>query len=765
MRIINRSNFPIFFAVLNILLVSQVIWINNHDSVDETFFRISTAVYLTFLVAPVYLFLIAKFFREIELREDKLFVNMHYIFAFVWLSLLVPEMYVNSIFYSLMLIYVLLFVEAIHKGSLRDSHKAIWDVLIILGLTLAYITAPLVYGNGVGIGTIPGNDVLLLLNLILLFAVYVIVYLVRKIHTVSSNFIGLLVINSIFLINIVTVGVMYATGFELGPTVMLHAGWFAVKIAIQEYWHLLLALFAFMSLFSYVFVKFLSRHSLPYGNHSALLLICLLIASNALTLFPVNDSDGSFPVFDFIEKSENYLTSNYYDTKDFIDKISFDETELEIIKKLGLNDLYGKVDNTYLMIGEETTDHVPVLKGNKHNLIVIYLESFQYNFTQQGGSTYPGLVPSLDNKLESFSIAENFFGSVTPTINGMISGFCGVNIFLPGNIKEDRANTPDPNKVLGKDDSVNKVIGKGLRCLSDVLGEAGYHQVYMQGAPARFAGKGDFLVNHQYDEVMGLDELYDSTKHEVPHQWGLHDFDLFKSVLEKLDTMPKDKPFNLTTLTLNSHFPGFESEQCNIYKKGNTLLNGIHCTDQALGYLLNGLKQRGYYDNTAIVIVGDHMQFASATNQKLMNKEMLASFFGRIYFAAHSPSKQYSKRLKTTAYTPDVAPSILELLNINDQKFVSGKSIFSDRKEYQHVVAVNFEAKKGKMMPSVPSNNWNECEDDKVLSTVIRGKGDYLTPCERKKIYYFEQKQVYRYEYLLDKPEENNLTSINSSNY
>ena len=58
------------------------------------------------------------------------------------------------------------------------------------------------------------------------------------------------------------------------------------------------------------------------------------------------------------------------------------------------------------------------------NLITIYLEGFQANFTQAGHSPFPGLTPNLDRFAARSLFMSSFYNAVTPTINALISSQC-----------------------------------------------------------------------------------------------------------------------------------------------------------------------------------------------------------------------------------------------------------------------------------------------------------------------------------------------------
>ena len=101
-------------------------------------------------------------------------------------------------------------------------------------------------------------------------------------------------------------------------------------------------------------------------------------------------------------------------------------------------------------------------------------------------------------------------------------------------------------------------------CLSDILAEHGYRNVFLGGGSPTFAGKGKFLRAHHYDEVLGKEDwLRLGVPDSAMNGWGLFDEDLFCRARAKLKELHgSGLPFNLTLLTVNSHEPfGFMSSQ------------------------------------------------------------------------------------------------------------------------------------------------------------------------------------------------------------
>jgi len=91
----------------------------------------------------------------------------------------------------------------------------------------------------------------------------------------------------------------------------------------------------------------------------------------------------------------------------------------------------------------------------------------------------------------------------------------------------------------------------------------------------------------------------------------------------------------------------------------NLYRNLCHATDSLIGNIINGLKQNGIYDNTLIIITGDHGQeFNENHNNYWGHSSNFCVYQVGVPFIAHIPGKEaktYSHR--TTHY--DVVPTLM----------------------------------------------------------------------------------------------------------
>lgn len=239
------------------------------------------------------------------------------------------------------------------------------------------------------------------------------------------------------------------------------------------------------------------------------------------------------------------------------------------------------------------------------SLVLIYVESLEdtYKDPKIFGKD---LVASLEHfNGVSFGRFQQAPGTGW-TIAGITSTQCGLPLksvsLYDGNDQGENIKSFLPNAV----------------CLGDILHNAGYYNVYMAGDALTFSGKGKFFEDHHYDEVYGREELKGNRTANDMNFWGLYDDDLLALVKAKLIKLhAQNQPFNLTINTIDTHGPdGHFSKYCKAH--GIKDFNGIvECTSNQVAELLVFMKQNKYFQDTNVVIMGDHLAMENPVYDKL----------------------------------------------------------------------------------------------------------------------------------------------------
>jgi phosphoglycerol transferase len=215
------------------------------------------------------------------------------------------------------------------------------------------------------------------------------------------------------------------------------------------------------------------------------------------------------------------------------------------------------------------------------------------------------------NSLNQHKVSFKKFNQVAGTgwsIAGIVSTQCAVPLKLV---------TMLGNNTFG--DKVSHFLPNAI-CLGDILSQHGYKNIYMNGSDIHFAGVGNFLEDHHYDELYGRDEWLKLgvAKESDLLGWGLSDDVLFEQAKLKLDALMKsDQPFNLTLFTIDTHgLSGRLNKTC--MNKGYKDFTGIvECTGVLAADLIDYADKKNWLDKMDIVVIGDHLAMQNLVSNKL----------------------------------------------------------------------------------------------------------------------------------------------------
>lgn len=150
----------------------------------------------------------------------------------------------------------------------------------------------------------------------------------------------------------------------------------------------------------------------------------------------------------------------------------------------------------------------------------------------------------------------------------------------------------------------------GVVNLTDILNENGYYQALVIGSDSSFAGRDVYFKQHGVDDIFDylsassdgiIDEGY------CNNWWGMEDKYVYEYAKQCLNEVSHgDKPFAVTLLTADTHFSG--GYICDLCPDGyaERYQTVYACASRQLNDFIDWLKQQSYYENTTIIIAGDH---------------------------------------------------------------------------------------------------------------------------------------------------------------
>ncbi|CCQ92743.1 putative Lipoteichoic acid synthase-like YqgS [[Clostridium] ultunense Esp] len=409
------------------------------------------------------------------------------------------------------------------------------------------------------------------------------------------------------------------------------------------------------------------RWGIPGGL--ALILIITLIILSKISLFgPVTNQE----IFTYHAKDIKKTIMK----EDITETVSLTGKDLDELKQ-----------RTKLVEGKYTG------LGKGKNLIVIQVES-----------------------LQNFVINHYYEGQeVTPNLNGLIKeqGSLYFNNYYQligrGNTSDAEFVTHNSLYPSMEEPTYTQYVDNTFYGLPWILRDQGYTAWALHGYEKEFWNRDNAYVNQGFQRFISQDdyELVETIG------FGITDGEFFKQsmdYLKELDSID-DNPFYAFMITLTSHNPfkmPEKYEYLDIKKEHKDTLLGnylqsVQYLDKVLGEFIEELKKEGLYEESLLVIYGDHFAINSLNKE---DQKLMTDYLGYTYdldemmkvpLIIHIPALETNETINRVGSMLDFMPTILNIMGYENEKgLMFGRDLINY--EGQNFVAPQTYALKGSII-------------------------------------------------------------------
>jgi lipoteichoic acid synthase len=228
--------------------------------------------------------------------------------------------------------------------------------------------------------------------------------------------------------------------------------------------------------------------------------------------------------------------------------------------------------------------------------------------------------------------------------------------------------------------------------LPKILKEQGYYSSAFHSNDESFWNRGNMYKTLGYDRFFSKKDFQVSESNSV--NYGLKDIPFFQQSIPYLKGIPQ--PFYAKFLTLTNHFPFLlhndDDRYLNIDEETADLVHRYFSTvryeDEAIKQFFDLLKREGLYDNSIIVLYGDHYGISKSYDKELedvLGKKITATDqvnLQKVPFIIHVPGVA-GKQINTLGGEIDIRQTILDILGVkpNHEAIDFGRSLFSNHKK------------------------------------------------------------------------------------
>ncbi len=282
----------------------------------------------------------------------------------------------------------------------------------------------------------------------------------------------------------------------------------------------------------------------------------------------------------------------------------------------------------------------------KHNVVVIILESFSKEYTKIGANM--GLTPFLDSLMDQSLLFTNAFSNGSKSIEGIPAILSG----LPSLMDNPFINSIYANNVQTS--------------FASVLGKEGYSTAFFHGGINGTMNFDDWAPSAGYANYFGKKEY--GNDDDFDGFWGIWDEPFLQYAVKKMSGLKA--PFHSAIFTLSSHHPYFVPGKYKTRFPKGPLENSqsIRYADNALRQFFISAKKESWYNNTLFILSADH---ASISEHPFYSNVVGNQSIPIIFFKGDNSLKSKNNMAFSQM---DILPSALNLLGYNKPFFSIGRS-------------------------------------------------------------------------------------------
>lgn len=232
--------------------------------------------------------------------------------------------------------------------------------------------------------------------------------------------------------------------------------------------------------------------------------------------------------------------------------------------------------------------------------------------------------------------------------------------------------------------------GNKFAAAPEILNQNGYYTASLHANNKSFWNRDIMYDSFGYQRFYSLPDYEVTETNSVG--WGMKDIDFFEQSIQHLKEMPE--PYYAKFITLTNHFPfelGEEDQFIEPYTSGNKTVDNyfptVRYTDEAIKNFIQKLKDEGIYEDSIIILYGDHYGISENHNKAMgefLGTEVtpfVSTQLQRVPLIIHIPGQE-GKTISKVSGQIDIKPTILHLLGIDTRDDIDfGSDLFADDRQ------------------------------------------------------------------------------------
>jgi arylsulfatase A-like enzyme len=299
------------------------------------------------------------------------------------------------------------------------------------------------------------------------------------------------------------------------------------------------------------------------------------------------------------------------------------------------------------------------------NVLIFVFESTPWEYVEPFGGKYP-ITPNLAKYAASAQLFTNMYAHAPATNYSLFSLFTS----LYPDISYNSISASHPTVPF--------------KTIASELSSKGFRTAFFWSADLRFQSFDQFIRGKGFDVVkdfrsMGCDRpIFKLSTEKWKYMDHAHDVCTARAFGEWISDK-SDKPYLGVMMTAMTHYPYVTNPEKVHYvddEKQNDYLNALKIGDQAFGIVMDKLAASGKLDSTLVVVLGDHGE-AFGQHGTYVHASGLYEENVHIPFMLINNQLFHGGKSSTLGGVIDVAPTVLDMLGVNEPDEWQGRSLFS----------------------------------------------------------------------------------------
>lgn len=332
-------------------------------------------------------------------------------------------------------------------------------------------------------------------------------------------------------------------------------------------------------------------------------------------------------------------------------------------------------------------------------------KAMEENVPKSDGQNYKGVAKGMNliliqtESLNDFPIGAMYNDQeITPNLNALHSNdsFYFNHFYSTtgvGNTADAEFSTLNSLYANDERECYRRYVDNTFNGLPWLLRGQGYDAMAFHGYIKTFWNREEAYKNQGFQHFYSEEEL-DVTQ---VSGFGLTDKELFRQSVDILKNRNTDKPFFGFMITLTNHIPyELDPDLASLKLKPEDqdttfgrYLQTVRYTDEAFGELIRYLKEAGLYDNTMIVIYGDHQGLNKETasvyshTTRYLGKPYDFDEMLNVPLFIHIPGLGESQTVTRVGGQVDILPTLANLMDFEiPQPYIFGHDLLNTKEGF-----------------------------------------------------------------------------------